>query len=151
MLRKDQYRVEANLKPLSETVRDDSDLLEDAIGVDTDSIMQESRARLDTMNIARITSHKYPGGALLLVLNEWLALPFGRPASVLHIEMSTCKEVVESISLYSLFSTRQEICGNDKTGFLELKMTTVRRFALFLLKRVEFRQELGGLWSLITL
>ena len=61
MLGKDQYHVEANLKPLSETVRDDSDLLEDAIGVDTDSIMQESRARLDTMNIARITSHKYPG------------------------------------------------------------------------------------------
>ena len=89
MLRKDQYRVEANLKPLSETVRDDSDLLEDAIGVDTDSIMQESRARLDTMNMARITSHKCPGGALLLVPNEWLALPFGRPASGLHIEMST--------------------------------------------------------------
>ena len=89
MFRKDQYHVEANLKPLSETVQDDSDLLEDVTRVDTDNIMQESRARLDTMNIARITSHKYPGGALLLILNHWLALPFGRPASGLHIKMFT--------------------------------------------------------------
>ena len=56
MLGEGKRNVEANPKPHSETVKDDSGLLEDATKVDTDSIMQESRARLDTMNMARMTS-----------------------------------------------------------------------------------------------
>ena len=60
LFRKGQRNVEANPKPHSETVKDDSGLLEDAIKVDTDSIMQENRARLDTTNMARMISWRCP-------------------------------------------------------------------------------------------
>ena len=60
LLGEGKRNVEANPKPHSETVKDDSGLLDDAIKVDTDSIMQESRARLVTKNMARMISWRCP-------------------------------------------------------------------------------------------